>query len=62
MASIDDMGELNPQEQAFLNTRPQRLIKSEPTDDHGASLSPLDHLPPGNPQLELDTKPPWSFR
>jgi hypothetical protein len=55
MASIDDMGELNPQEQAFLNTRPQRLIKSEPTDDHGASLSPLDHLPPGNPQLELDT-------
>jgi hypothetical protein len=55
MASNDDMGELRPQEPGVPGIFGQHAVKKEPTDDHNASLSTMEHLPPGNPEPEHDT-------
>jgi hypothetical protein len=55
MASNDDMGEVHPQQPGVPDIFGQLAVKTEPTDDHNASLSTMDHLPPGHPEPGLDT-------
>jgi hypothetical protein len=55
MASNDDMGEVHQQQPGVPDIFGQLAVKTEPTDDHNASLSTMDHLPPGNPEPGLDT-------
>jgi hypothetical protein len=55
MASNDDMGELCPQEPGVPDIFGQHAVKKELADDHDASLTTMDHLPPGNPDPEHGT-------